>query len=89
MKTAYELAIERMGGQSKQLNDDQKKELADIDRVYGAKVAEAKLAYEARQKSLADDQEKAQEAREQLAAELASLERKREGKKNAVRERKD
>jgi len=85
MKTAYELAIERLGGAEKKLTQEQKKELAEIDRVYDAKVAEAKIGSESRLKEASDDPEKEKQVREELAEELARLDRKREDKKDAVR----
>ncbi len=45
MKSAYELAMERLqkASPSLALNEDQKKELAEIDSVYRAKIAEKEL----------------------------------------------
>lgn len=44
MKSAYELAMERLQadepGERHQLTDEQKKALADLDQVYKAKIAE-------------------------------------------------
>jgi len=87
MKTAYELAMERLGLKSENYTDKQKGELAEIDRVYDAKVAEAKLASESRLTDTGDDKDKLDEIRKDLARELAFIERKRESKKDAVRKR--
>jgi hypothetical protein len=45
MKSAYELAMERLekASPSLSLNEDQKKELAEVDSVYRAKIAEKEL----------------------------------------------
>ena len=44
MKTAYELAMERLNksGPSVKLSDARKKELAELDSKYAAKIAERK-----------------------------------------------
>lgn len=46
MKSAYELAMERLGGgkPSKPLTPDQKARLAELDSVYRAKIAQEDLA---------------------------------------------
>ena len=46
MKSSYELAMERMGGEDAPLSDDQKKQIAEIDAKYKAKVAEKKIFLE-------------------------------------------
>ena len=45
MKSAYELAMERLqkGAPSISLTDDQKKELAEVDSTFKAKIAEKEL----------------------------------------------
>ena len=45
MKSAYELAMERLekGSPSISLTEDQKKEIAEVDSVYRAKIAEKEL----------------------------------------------
>ncbi len=45
MKTAYELAMERLNKSAPtvKLTDQQKKELADLDSKYAAKIAEREL----------------------------------------------
>jgi hypothetical protein len=83
MKTAAELAMERLGG-TKSYTDEQKKQLAEIDSVYEAKKAEARLSADDRLRS-AEDAEQQDKIREELAEELARLERKREGEKDKVR----
>lgn len=85
MKTAYELAMERLGGEKTSLTDAQKSELAEIDRTFDAKVAETKLAYEGRISEAQGEPDKADELREELAAELRKLADRRESRKNAVR----
>ena len=46
MKSSYELAMERMGGGDKPLNEKQKAKIAEIDSKYKAKIAERKIFLE-------------------------------------------
>ena len=88
MKSAYELAMERMGsGDDNPLTDEQKEQIAEIDTKYKAKIAERKIFLE---KSVDDavakgDQAEAEEARKILAQEISSLEEKAESEKDKIR----
>ena len=88
MKSAYELAMERMGGdEDKPLTDEQKEKIAEIDTKFKAKIAERKIFLE---KSVNDavakgDQTEAEEARKILAQEISSLEEKAESEKDKIR----
>jgi hypothetical protein len=87
MKSSYELAMERMGGGDKPLNDEQKAKIAEIDSKYKAKIAERKIFLE---KSVQDaiakgDQSEADEARQILAKEVSKLEDKAEAEKDKIR----
>ena len=88
MKSAYELAMERMGsGDNKPLTDEQKDKLAEIDSKYKAKVAERKIFLE-KNLSDAESQGNADEIeliRRQLNDEIADLEAKSESEKDKVR----
>jgi hypothetical protein len=46
MKSAYELAMERLNKKSPtvKLNDDQKKQLAELDSLYASKIAEREIS---------------------------------------------
>ena len=90
MKSAYELAMERMGGdgESKPLTDEQKEKIAEVETRYKAKIAERKIFLE---KSLSDaieqhNHEEADTIRRQLADEIASLEDKAEADKEKIRD---
>ena len=88
MKSSYELAMERMGGGDKPLNDKQKAKIAEIDSKYKAKIAERKIFLE---KSVQDalaigSHEEAEEAQQILAKEVNSLEEKAESEKDKIRE---
>ena len=46
MKNAYELAMERLGGESTTLTDEQKAAIAEIDSKMKAKVAETEIMFD-------------------------------------------
>ena len=46
MKSAYELAMERMGGEAHELTDKQKATIAEIDSKMKAKVAETEIMFD-------------------------------------------
>ena len=84
MKSAYELAMERLGGEAV-VNEDQKTALAEIDNVHDAKRAQVELkAQDARHKAGADPAAR-DAAQANLSRELQRIEEKREQKKQAVR----
>ncbi len=92
MKSAYELAMERLNKQSPQvkLTDSQRKELAELDSVYAAKIAEREIHFQgkATEAEAAGDFDAAGKVREQLAIERRKLQSDLEEKKDAVRRRK-
>jgi cysteinyl-tRNA synthetase len=90
MKSAYELAMERLAKSDpagKALRPEQKNRLAEIDRVYQGKIAEREIFL--RQKldaALAGQQfDEADKIRRQIADEKARLEDEREAEKDRVR----
>jgi hypothetical protein len=90
MKSAYELAMERLNKQSPtiKLTDRQKHELAELDSRYAAKIAEREIALRAEADRLlaAGDFEKAEAAQNQLVSERKSLQAELEAKKESVRQ---
>lgn len=46
MKSAYELAMERLGGEANTLTDEQKAAMAEIDAKMKAKVAETEIMFD-------------------------------------------
>ncbi|MBX3749731.1 MAG: hypothetical protein KF897_06565 [Opitutaceae bacterium] len=91
MKSAYELAMERLAKSDPSANQpltaEQKARLADIDRVYQGKLAEREIFL---QKQLNDalatgNAEEADKIRQQLASEKARLQEEREEEKDRVR----
>ncbi len=89
MKSAYELAMERL--QKRQpsvvLTDEQKKELADVDSTYKAKIAEKELFLrdEIRKAEAAGSFEDVEKLEKQLASEIARLREDCEAKKENLR----
>ena len=88
IKSAYELALERMGGQpGKKLTHQQKAKLAELDRVYSAKIAEEELSLNPKIAAarVAGDLERAQKLEEILRTQVQKLRRKLDAEKEAAR----
>jgi hypothetical protein len=87
MKTAYELAMERLNKNAPgvKLSDARKKELAELDSKYAAKIAEREIALNAEIAKAADDFEKEESLREQLVVERKKLQAELEEKKEKIR----
>jgi hypothetical protein len=92
MKSAYELALERLKAADpdtvRELTSAQKKQLADIDSRFQAKIAEREIFLRQQLAAVAADPAKAGEAekiREQIRRERLVLEEDREDEKNRVR----
>ncbi|MEI8294168.1 MAG: hypothetical protein WCG66_09295 [bacterium] len=85
MKSAYELAMSRLEKSSPvvQLTLKQKQQIAEVDRVIHAKIAEKKIFLEG-QMAKASFQER-QALERQLVSEIARLEEKREREKETIR----
>lgn len=86
MKTAYELAMERLektSGPTRKLSAEQKAQIAEIEKLYEAKTAELKLASEARMQT-AKSQEEWDAMQADLASKLAEIEEQREKDKEKV-----
>jgi hypothetical protein len=65
-KTAYELAMERLrrkdaaeGVEERSVTDEQKAEIAEIKRVYAAKIAEAEILHKSKLMALFDPEQRA------------------------------
>ena len=87
MKSAYELAMERLNQASPtvKLTDAQKKELAELDNKYAAQIAAREIALNAEIAKAADDVEKEESLREQLLTDRKKLQAELEEKKERVR----
>jgi len=89
MKSAYELAMERLekASPSLSLTENQKKELAEVDSVYRAKIAEKELflrnqIQKAQTEGNVDDIDSLEK---QLASEVRRLHEECEAKKQKLR----
>ena len=90
IKSAYELALERLGGSDtapQALTPEQKEAIAAIDRETGAKVAEREiLAKSGIQAALATgDAEAVAKLREELATDLRRIRDRGEERKEEIR----
>ncbi len=89
MKTAYELAMERLGKTSPtvKLTDEQKKELAELESKYTAKLAERELFLKGEIAKAIDkgDAEAVEQLEKQLLSDRKSLRAECEEKKEKVR----
>lgn len=89
MKTAYELAMERLNksAPAAKLTDEQKKALAELDSVYSAKMAEREIALqgELAKAEASGDYATLESLRQQFAGERKKLQAELEAKKEAVR----
>ena len=89
MKSAYELAMERLEKTqpSVALSEDQKKQLADVDSTYRAKIAERELVLrdEIRKAQTTGNLKDVEELEKQLTSEIARLREDCEAKKEKLR----
>ena len=90
MKSAYELAMERLAKSepaAAPLNAEQKARLAEIDRVYQGKLAEREIFLKQQLDAALGAQkfDDADKIRKQMAGEKARLEEEREDEKERVR----
>ncbi len=88
LKSSWELALERTGGKSSaKLTNEQKAKLAEIDRVYTAKIAERELELKPKiaAANAAGKAEDAQKFDEILRNEIAKFRAKLEAEKEKVR----
>jgi hypothetical protein len=89
MKSAYELAMERLQKDvpSVKLTDEQRESLAELDSLYKAKSAEKELLLteQIRKESAAGKYTEVESLRQQLSSELRRLSEDLESKKEKVR----
>jgi len=87
MKSAYELAMDRLNktAPTVKLTAAQKKELAELESQYAAKVAAREIALNGELAKAADDFEKEKSLRDQLVSERRKLQAELEEKKERVR----
>jgi len=91
MKSAYELAMERLAQSdpdaAKPLTDEQKAKLAEVDQIYQGKIAEREIFLKQKLEEAlsAQNLEDAEAIRQQIQSERARLEDDREDEKNKIR----
>jgi len=92
MKSAYELAMERLNKTSPtaKLTTDQKKEIAELESKYKAKIAERELLVEGERVKAIDrgEFESLEQLEKQLVSDRKSLQNELEEKKEKVRAKK-
>ena len=90
MKSSYELAMERLSktAPAVKLSGAQKKQLAELDSQYAAKIAGREIALNGEIAKAADDFEKEESLREQLVTERKKLQAGLEEKKEQIRSEK-
>lgn len=90
MKSSYELAMERLSKNSPaaKLSAAQKKQLAELDSKYTAKIAEREIALkdELKKAAAAGDAEKFEQLQKQLVSERKKIQAELEEKKEKVRQ---
>jgi LPS O-antigen subunit length determinant protein (WzzB/FepE family) len=90
MKSSYELAMERLNKTSPtlKLTAEQKKQIAELDSKYAAKIAEREISLndEIAKATAAEDSEKADQLRNELNAGRRKLQAELEEKKERVRQ---
>jgi len=88
MKSAYELAMERLNqtAPAAKLTPQQKAALAELDSQYAAQIAGREIALKAEMAKVADDPEQVAALREQLAHERRKIQAELEEKKDRVRQ---
>jgi hypothetical protein len=95
MKSAYELAMERLSksdpGSSQPITPQKRAKLADVDRVYQGKIAEREIFLKQRlEQALAGrNADEVDKIRKEIASEKARLEEDRESEKERIRSAKD
>jgi hypothetical protein len=87
MKSAYEIAMERLNktAPAVKLTTAQKKQMAELDSLYAAKIAERELVLNGEIARSAEDFQKEESLREQLSFDRRKLQAELEEKKEQIR----
>lgn len=85
MKSAYERAMEKLNAESptRQLSDEEKAEISDIETKAAAQIAEARLTFDGKL-ATATSQAEAQELQVQVQADVGRIEEKRDAAKDEI-----
>ena len=89
MKTAFELAMERLSKNAPtvKLSDETKKQLAELDSIYAAKLAQRELLVntELAKAQVSGEFETLEQLQKQLVSDRKTLEAEKEEKKEKIR----
>lgn len=85
MKSAFDLAMERLGKPIQELSDEQKTAIAEIESKCKAKIAEAELARDERIVKANGDFQQIEQIKEDFTVEFASINSRREREKEQIR----
>lgn len=87
MKSAYELAMERTGGAPKPLTDEQKEQIAEINRKMDARLAEQNILFDQRiaEARAVGDMEALQKAEANRETELRRIRDEADRERDGVR----
>ncbi|MGA2016859.1 MAG: hypothetical protein ABSH26_07860 [Opitutaceae bacterium] len=91
MKSAYELAMERLSKSdpesSRSMTPEKRASLAEVDRVFKGRIAEREIFLKERleQALSGANAEEAEKIRKQIASERSRLEEEREAEKDRIR----
>lgn len=83
MKSAYELAMERLGGETRHFTPEQKEQLAEIDRKADAKIAQIRMQTDVKIATVSDAE--AEQLRQDMAVEIEGLNNHREREKERLK----
>lgn len=86
MKSAWELALERSGGAVRQYTAEQKEQLAEVDRTFAARIAQARFDAQARKERAGQEPEIHRQIEADMINEISSLEERCERKKRELRQ---
>jgi len=84
MKSAWELALERSGGNLNELSDEKKSQIANIENKYKAKMAEIEITYQQKFVSVTTVEE-LEQLKDNMAVEQASARSLAEKGKKEIR----
>lgn len=88
LKSSWELALERAGGAGPKLSAEQKTRLAELDKIYTAKIAELEITEKPKIAAAAGDPDKAEKLAEHFRRSVQKLRDEWERKKDEVRQAK-
>ncbi len=86
MKSAFDLAMEKFGGPVKQLSEEKKAKIAEVESRFKAKIAEAEMAKDKRFAEASGDVMKTEDILKDFSVEIASINFQCEREKEKIRD---